>query len=65
MPPGHGPSPAPPVTLLGAPAAVGDGVADDAAAIQKAFDGVATGSVLYFPAGTYRLTATLTLRLKF
>ena len=46
------------------PAAVGDGVADDTAALQKAFDGVATGSVLYFPAGTYRITATLTLQPK-
>ena len=46
------------------PAAAGDGVADDTAAIQTAFDGVASGSVLYFPAGTYRITATLTLQPK-
>lgn len=44
------------------PAAVGDGVADDTAAIQKAFDAVATGAVLYFPAGTYRITATVMLQ---
>ncbi len=44
--------------------AVGDGVADDTAAIQKAFDGLTAGTVLYFPAGTYRVTATLQLRPK-
>jgi hypothetical protein len=41
--------------------AVGDGVADDTAAIQKVLDGVKDGSTIYFPAGTYRLTATLML----
>jgi hypothetical protein len=41
------------------PAAKGDGIADDTAAIQAALDGVKDGSVLYFPAGTYRITATL------
>lgn len=44
--------------------AKGDGVADDTAAIQKALDdlkGVLTNNwcVLYFPAGTYRITDTL------
>ncbi len=41
------------------PGAVGDGVADDTAALQKAFNGVKGGSVIYFPAGTYRITQTL------
>ncbi len=42
--------------------AVGDGVADDTAALQKALDGLHDGTVLYLPAGTYRLTATLQMR---
>ncbi len=44
--------------------AIGDGVADDTAAIQKAFDSLNTpGSnpVLWFPAGTYLLKAPVTL----
>lgn len=40
--------------------AVGDAVADDTAAIQAAID--AASAVVLFPAGTYRTTATLTLR---
>jgi hypothetical protein len=45
--------------------AVGDGVADDTAAIQAALNDLRTVStnpwaVLYFPAGTYRITSTLT-----
>jgi len=39
--------------------AVGDGAADDTAAIQKALDGVQNGSTIYFPPGTYRVTSTL------
>ena len=42
--------------------AVGDGVADDTPAIQRALDAIRThqnASVLYFPAGTYRLTRPL------
>ncbi len=41
--------------------AVGDGVADDTAAIQTALAGVTDASTIYFPAGTYRLTDTLRL----
>jgi len=44
------------------PAAVGDGVADDTAAIQKALEGVGSGSTVYLPPGTYRITDTLALR---
>ena len=48
------------------PAAVGDGVADDTAALQAAFAGFDDGKVgapriFYFPPGTYRITDTLTL----
>lgn len=42
--------------------AVGDGRADDTAAIQKGLDGLELHKqavVLYFPAGTYRITDTL------
>ena len=42
--------------------AVGDGVADDRAAIQAAIDKIGTypaGAELYFPAGIYRVTAPL------
>jgi hypothetical protein len=45
-----------------APAAVGDGAADDTAAIQKALDGVRDGSTVYLPPGTYRVTDTLALK---
>src|SRR5262245_47182506 len=44
--------------------AVGDGAADDTAAWQKALDEVATmgkPSVLYVPAGIYKVTSTLTM----
>ncbi|ACQ81686.1 hypothetical protein Bcav_3444 [Beutenbergia cavernae DSM 12333] len=41
--------------------AVGDGVADDTAAIQQAIDAQASklNKIVYFPPGTYRTTATL------
>lgn len=42
--------------------AVGDGVTDDTAAIQAALDD-ATGQAIYFPSGTYKTTAALTLDL--
>ena len=45
-----------------APAAVGDGQADDTVAIQNALAGVRDGSVLYFPPGTYQITASLSLK---
>lgn len=44
--------------------AVGDGQADDTAALQRALDDLGTqghSSVLYLPAGTYRVTNTLKL----
>jgi hypothetical protein len=43
--------------------AVGDGVADDTAAIQAAIDSreAANGGVLVFPVGTYRISSTLTI----
>jgi hypothetical protein len=43
--------------------AVGDGLADDTAAIQAAIDAVeaAGGGVVFFPAGTYIITASLTI----
>jgi pectate lyase-like protein len=44
------------------PAAIGDGHADDTVAIQKALTGVRDGSVIYFPPGTYRITAPLSLK---
>lgn len=43
------------------PVAVGDGQADDTAALQAALSAMKDGSVVFVPAGTYRITATLTL----
>lgn len=45
-----------------APAAIGDGRADDTVAVQNALAGVRDGVVLYFPPGTYRITAPLSLK---
>lgn len=44
------------------PGAIGDGDADDTMAIQQALAEVQDGSVLYFPPGTYRITAPLVLK---
>lgn len=43
--------------------AVGDGIADDTAAIQAAIDAVEAqnGGCVYFPAGAYKVTSTLTI----
>jgi hypothetical protein len=41
--------------------AVGDGQADDAAAIQAAIDACPEGQVVHVPAGTYRVTQTIYL----
>ena len=49
------------VTTAVTPAAKGDGIADDTAALQKAWDGVKDGTVIYLPVGTYRITGTLHL----
>ena len=40
--------------------ATGDGLTDDTVAIQNAIDGLGVG-ILYFPAGTYKVTAGLTV----
>jgi hypothetical protein len=43
--------------------AVGDGVADDTAAIQAAVDAIpAAGGTLYLPAGTYKISAAINLK---
>ncbi len=39
--------------------AVGDGVADDTAAIQAAIDSLGLGGTVFFPPGSYRTSATL------
>ena len=44
--------------------AVGDGVADDTAAIQAAISGVGAETIIYFPEGTYKVTGTLEMPLK-
>lgn len=39
--------------------AIGNGIADDTAAIQEAINALTVGSVLYFPPGNYAITDTL------
>ncbi len=39
--------------------AVGDGVVNDTAAIQAAINSLSTGGSVFFPAGTYKITAAL------
>lgn len=39
--------------------AIGDGVADDAAAIQRAIDAVIDGGTVTFPAGSYKISTAL------
>jgi polygalacturonase len=41
--------------------AVGDGVADDATAIQLAFNAVASGGSVFFPAGSYKLLSGISV----
>jgi hypothetical protein len=41
--------------------AVGDGVTDDTAALQRAFDRAGTGAIVQFPAGTYLYSRVLTV----
>ncbi len=41
---------------------IGDGVADDAPAIQSLLDKIDSGDCIYFPPGSYRVTTTLFMR---
>lgn len=45
--------------------AVGDGVTDDTAAIQSAIDSSSAGTILYFPPGTYAITAQILINKSF
>ena len=56
------PLPTPPVTadLKRDFGAVGDGVADDTNALERAFQTLPSTSVLFIPAGTYMVTRNLT-----
>lgn len=53
----------PPFTSVKDFGALGDGVADDSAAVKRAYDGLKpTGGTLFFPRGRYRLSLELTSR---
>ncbi len=41
--------------------AVGDGVADDTAAIQATINAIPEGGVVYFPSGSYKISSALTV----
>lgn len=41
--------------------AIGNGIADDTAAMQAAINSAPTGSTLYFPGGTYRVNTALSI----
>ena len=43
------------------PNAIGDGIADDTAALQSALNATNSGKTIYLPAGTYRITQTLAM----
>lgn len=46
-------------TAAGLPGAVGNGIADDTAAIQAAIDRCSNGGMVLFPRGSYRITSPL------
>ena len=43
------------------PAAVGDGITDDTAALQAALNSSTVGKTIYLPPGTYKITSTLVM----
>ncbi|MBN1889231.1 MAG: hypothetical protein JW850_14655 [Thermoflexales bacterium] len=60
--PGEIPDVPGPIVDVRAAGAVGDGVTDDAGAIQAAIDGASNPAVIFFPAGTYRIQSQLRLK---
>lgn len=59
--PGPPPGPVAPVFNVKNYGAVGDGVHDDTAAIQAAVDAAANGGVVWLPAGSFAVTAPITV----
>eukprot|EP00035_Acanthoeca_spectabilis_P000344 m.72715 g.72715 ORF g.72715 m.72715 type:complete len:920 (+) comp10147_c0_seq1:27-2786(+) len=49
------------INVQGHCGAVGDGKNDDTAALQRCFRNMTSGTAIYFPPGTYRITDTLEL----